>query len=101
MRKRHEVDRQKLEAWSMTFGSGYDFFSDLEPAVIDPVHVWPPSKVPAAELTFLTAAREAWAELGERFLETWTPVDEADRPWALTQFGSPSGPLKKPKKLRR
>jgi hypothetical protein len=31
MKRRHEVDRQKLEAWSMTFDSGYDFFSELAP----------------------------------------------------------------------
>jgi hypothetical protein len=87
----------------MTFDSGHDFFSELEPyGIVDPVRVWPMEQRAPAEHSFLKAAREAWQELGVPFMATWKPTHETDRCWALEQFGDPSaGPLKNPRKLRR
>jgi hypothetical protein len=90
MKKRHEIDRQKLEAWRLVLAWGDDFFGDLEPlGIIHPVHVWPPSKQRAAKRAFMKAARAAWAELGAEFMKTWTPEPDDPVPWALAKFGKP------------
>lgn len=70
MRKRHEVDRQRLELWSSTFDSGWDFFSELEPlGVIDPVRA-SEEEEGTAERAFLGAARDAWLSLAR---VSWKP----------------------------
>jgi hypothetical protein len=117
MKRRHEVDRRKLEAWSMAFDCGYDYFSELEPfGVVDPAHIRgfemvPPVGYPEidrvvlkAARAFLRAAREAWAELGVEYMAAWKPEfpDHPEPPWALQVFGDPrAGPLKSPRTLRR
>ena len=90
MRRRVEVDHQKLEAWRMTFSSGHDFFSDL-PAVgvVHPHDIWPPEQQPAARRAFMKAAKVAWRELGAAFMETWRPEPDDPVPWALEKFGPP------------
>ncbi len=89
--RRAANDRERLKAWRWVFDAGYDFFGDLIPlGIVDPVGVWPPEKVPAAKQVFLKAAREAWDDLGQAFLEDyWTPRDADDRCWALQAFGPP------------
>jgi len=97
--------RAEVERWRGVFDSGYDFFSELAPlGIVDPTSVWPPEGRPAAERAFLAAARAAWERLGAAFLAQWTPDehdDDDEMPWALETFGDSSGPLKKPRKLRR
>ena len=39
--------KAELEAWSMVFETGHDFFG--ETGLIDPVHVWPMENRPAVE----------------------------------------------------
>jgi hypothetical protein len=100
-----ELDPKKaalLAAWYRTFETGRDYFTELSAwGVVHPNDVRLPAKRPAAKRAFMAAARAAWAELGDVFLAQWVPEDTDDKPWALETFGSPTGPLKKPRKLRR
>ena len=89
--KRQLNDAALLEIWRVTFQCGCDFFSELEQVGIAyPLHVFPPEARPKAEVKFMTAAEEAWKELGAAFLAEWQPSGPRDKPWALEQFGEPN-----------
>ena len=76
--KRRLDPETELEAWSMVFACGHDYFGDL-PRIGVPMdeHGHGPERA---------AAEEAWHRLGARFL-----VEKADpvqgTPWALSEFG--------------
>jgi len=92
MRKRHEVDVIELENWRMVFETGHNFFTWDHNIGVDA----------RDEAAFLPAARDAWQRLGAAFLDGWEPgYTNVKRPWALEQFGDPSGKLKNPRKLTR
>jgi hypothetical protein len=80
----------ELEGFTMVFTCGHDFFS--ETGLVEPVHVWPPEKRPAAGKVWRAGVRDAWQRLGRRFLQTWEPEGPPPHrqvPWALEQFGEP------------
>lgn len=98
----HPLDIE-VERWSMAFSCGHDFFNLTG---LDPFsRLWPRGterEEAAAHRRFHRAAQTAWKKLGGRFLETWVPdVGDDEVPWALQRFGEPSGPLRKPRRLRR
>ena len=74
--KRRRSNIADLDAWSMLFETGCDFFGDLGFRTNDEAQ---------------EAAREAWHRLGRRFLETYTPTLAQPVPWALEVFGDPRG----------
>ena len=80
--------KAELEAWSMTFESGHDYFR--ETGFVEPVHVWPPEDRPLAERAFRSAALAAWLRVGALFLERRKAANEhRDLPWAQVEFGEP------------
>jgi hypothetical protein len=74
--KRRTDPAAELEAWSMLFRCGYDFFGDLDHLGLD---------IDAKR----RAAREAWRRLGAAFMTAWRPDTARQKPWALEQFGDP------------
>ena len=76
-RSPHVSDAAALEAWDSYFESGIDLFSDL----------------PALGITTReearTAAPDAWARLGARFLKQRKPDAHRPVPWALRELGEP------------
>jgi hypothetical protein len=83
--KRKNDPAAELEAWSMTFQSGYDFFSQLKPYGFSRSH-------PGHDTDNVRkAAREAWHRLGEQYMKTWVPGELGGRelPWAYKKFGAP------------
>jgi hypothetical protein len=74
-----------LEAWSMPFQCGCDFFGDLKPLGIDA------RSILEADEDVMAAAREAWGRLGEAFMVEWQPIKGVrEKPWAFEQFGEPN-----------
>ena len=76
--KRRMSVAAELEAWSVLFATGYDFFGDLGF----------PKQEEARK-----AARDAWERLGPAFMARWTPSSARSVPWALEAFGEPQGSL--------
>ena len=85
----------EMEAWSMMFECGHDWFGDLEPFGFGGRDYDEEAR---------DAAPQAWARLGELFLERRepTPFDTrpvpphlvgvvSKKPWALYEFGEPTG----------
>ena len=70
----------ELEAWSMVFACGHDYFGDLSRIGVPmDEHGHGPERM---------AAEEAWHRLGARFLAR--PQEPHLTPaWALTEFGEP------------
>jgi len=102
MRKRHEVDKQKLEVWSMAFDCSHDFFDEtgLDPSCngSQPPHgSLRGAELEAAEARYLFAVRDAWEQLGANFLEEPKGPLDRDVPFALFAFGDPA----RPKRPRR
>jgi len=94
--------RAEVERWRGVFDSGWDFFDEL--GGLDPSTLKLCPDEDAAERAFLAETRAAWERLGVAFLAQWVPDehdDDDEMPWALETFGDPSGPLKKPRTLRR
>ena len=87
---KHRYDaKAELEAFTMVFTCGHDYFS--ETGLIEPVHVSMEER-PAVEKEWRACVRGAWRRLGARFLETWKPEGpppHRQEPWALEQFGEP------------
>jgi hypothetical protein len=100
MRKRHEVDGQKLEVWRMAFDTSHDFFDEtgLDPHKHEPPHgSLRGAALAAAEAHFLAAMRDAWEQVGADFLEEPKGPLDRDVPFALFAFGDPA----RPKRPRR
>ena len=88
-KQRYDVEAE-LEAFSMVFICGHDFFN--ETGLVEPVHVWPLEDRPPAEKAWRAGVKAAWQRLGKRFLETWEPEGpppHRQTPWALIEFGEP------------
>lgn len=67
----------ELQAWSVLFGSGFDFFDDLDDIGL-----------PVSRREGHPMAKEAWRRLGAEYLRRH---DAAEPCWALDRFGSPGG----------
>lgn len=82
-KSRRRDQRSELDAWSMYFQSGYDFFDDLAAIGVVTNH----HDVPDTEV-----AREAWQRLGQEYMtDRPSQNTEADRePHALRVFGQPA-----------
>jgi len=81
--KQRFSDAALLEAWSMPFQCGCDFFSDLRPLGIEV------RSLEGSEEA-MDAAEEAWKELGAAFMAEWQPTEVRKLPWAAEQFGEPN-----------
>ena len=80
--------KAELDAWSMTFECGTDFFR--ETGVTLPLHVWPPEDRPPVEKAWREAMLAAWRRVGALFLSHRDVTREARGiPWALERFGDP------------
>ena len=79
-KQRHSVEAE-VEAWSMWFFLGRDWFGDLEKFGIDRDD----------NETLRERGFEAWGRIGAAWLETWEPPEhQRDRvPYALVEFGEP------------
>lgn len=83
VKRRRPKQRRSIEAevqaWSVLFESGYDFFNHLAPLGF------------ANEAEARRAAPDAWARCGDLFLDSYEPPPhDPDRvPWPLTEFGEP------------
>ncbi|ODS02077.1 hypothetical protein AUC71_02395 [Methyloceanibacter marginalis] len=77
--KRRVDPRAELEAWSSWFESGVAFDGDLIDLGL----------ANDADDVFKAVAKDAWKRLGELFLESWTPDNVRETPWAQEQFGEP------------
>lgn len=113
--KRRTTDAAELAAWADVFRCGYDYFGDLEPrgltgnarlgspeaqkarrAYVEgeraagrlAIHHTPPEDC-AKDAAAYNAASEAWRDLGEAFMASWTPGEADSTPWALEAFGRP------------
>ena len=75
--KRRTTVAAEVEAWSMLFECGYDYFNELGFGyggdAVEPAR---------------RAAPEAWRRLGAAFL-TSRPENVSEVPWALQKFGEP------------
>ena len=74
--KRHTSVAAQVQAWSMLFESGHDFFDAL-------------GFGHANEASAQAAAPEAWRRLGAEFMAARQPSAARELPWALEEFGSP------------
>ena len=91
--KRRNVKRRidpaaELEAWSMVFSTGNDWFNDLAEFGFG-TSFWDPKTEADGRAAVAKAAPDAWHRLGEEFLRTWQPDGSRAVPWALEQFGDP------------
>ncbi len=94
--KRRKVRRVRLspmaelEAWSMMFRAGFDYFGTAAAltGLQEPVNVWAAEDRAEAEGKWLAAAQDAWRRLGRFYLDNWYPHSPQE-PWALVQFGHP------------
>ncbi len=68
----------ELQAWSMFFSTGHDYFHDLKILGIPRTHEGPRAR-----------AGEAWERLGGMFMESWRPTASRQTPWACDEFGDP------------
>jgi hypothetical protein len=78
--KRRIDPAAELEAWSMLFRCGYDYFRDLEPYGFDG---------PEGEAAARIAAKKAWKRLGRAYMANFKPEPPREQPWALEEFGDP------------
>ena len=79
--KRRRPPKQRpdyLSVWEMSFETGWDFFSELEPFGI------------ITHEQLRAAAPEAWDRFGDEFLAKWTPTASQATPWAIEEFGPPN-----------
>jgi hypothetical protein len=74
--KKRRTFEADLEAWSMLFECGYDFFNELEFGY-------------GSDDVARGAAPEAWARLGAAFLANRPANASRAVPWALETLGPP------------
>lgn len=81
-KNRRRDQRAEVDAWSMYFQSGYDFFESLAAIGVATNH----HGVPDVEI-----AREAWQRLGADYLADWPSHNMSSdcEPHALRVFGQP------------
>lgn len=80
--------KAELDAWSLTFECGTDYFGETGFPL--PHRVRPPEAQPAAARAFRSAAHAAWLGLGALYLQKRdADAQSRDIPWAQEQFGEP------------
>jgi hypothetical protein len=79
--KRRDDPAVELEAWSVYFSFGADYFGDLD-------RRWGLTKDETRRRAH-NEVKDAWSRLGAAFLETWRGDTHQPRPWAETKLGNP------------
>jgi hypothetical protein len=91
--KRRIDEAAELEAWSMMFATGYDYFSAV-------ARLRKPTGPIGRDDPSLSEARDAWRRLGPMFMASWKPEQNRPLPWAHVRFGPPDRPLRKARKAK-
>jgi hypothetical protein len=79
--KRRTSLAAEVEAWSMVFEVGTDYFGDLVEFGFEAGC--------EGDAAIQAAARKAWRRLGAAYMRTRIPDRNREQPWALEQFGEP------------